>query len=124
MNFISGTLEFLNNRKTLICDGGQTIDLVDWPDLVGSKLTMGIRPEHMELKTEKSSKEITTVLDAKVAVLEPMGHEVIVTCDSNIGEVIGKYTGNTKLKVGQKIHFEFKKENIHFFDENRGKRVS
>ena len=53
MNFISGTLEFLNNRKTLICDGGQTIDLVDWPDLVGSKLTMGIRPEHMELKTEK-----------------------------------------------------------------------
>ena len=123
MNFISGTLEFLNNRKTLICDGGQTIDLVDWPDLVGSKLTMGIRPEHMELKTEKSSKLINTVLDAKVSVLEPMGHEVIVTCDSNIGEVIGKYTGNTKLNVGQTIHFEFKKENIHFFDENSGKRV-
>ena len=77
MNFISGTLEFLNNRNTLICDGGQTIDLVDWPDLVGPKLTMGIRPEHMELKTEKSSKVVNTVLDAKVSVLEPMGHEVI-----------------------------------------------
>ena len=40
-----------------------------------------------------------------------------------VGEVIGKYTGNTKLNVGQTIHFEFKKENIHFFDENSGKRV-
>jgi len=123
MNFISGTLETLNNRNSLICDGGETIDLVDWPDLIGSKLTMGIRPEHMELKTEKSSKEINTVLDAKISVLEPMGHEVIVTCDSNIGEVIGKYTGNTKLKVGQTVHFEFKKENIHFFDDNSGKRI-
>ena len=124
MNFFSGTLEVLDNKHFLRCDGGETIDLVDWPDLIGSKLTMGIRPEHMELKTEKSSKAVTTVLDAKVAVLEPMGHEVIVTCDSNIGEVIGKYTDNTKLKVGQTIHFEFKKENIHFFDENSGKRVS
>jgi multiple sugar transport system ATP-binding protein len=124
MNFFSGTLEVLDNMHFLRCDGGETIDLVDWPDLIGSKLTMGIRPEHMELKTEKSSKGITTVLDAKVSVLEPMGHEVIVTCDSNIGEVIGKYTDNTKLKVGQTIHFEFKKENIHFFDEISGKRVS
>ena len=47
-----------------------------------------------------------------------MGHEIIVTCDSPAGEIIGKYTDKEKLEVGQDIIFELNKESIHFFNEN------
>lgn len=84
----------------------------------GSTLTLGIRPEHMSLKTKQKKIPNKSFIEAKISVLEPMGHEIIVTCDSPAGEIIGKYTDKEKLEVGQDIIFELNKESIHFFNEN------
>ena len=118
MNFISGVYESDKNNKKLRINNEQTIDLIDCAAMNGSKLTLGIRPEHMSLKPKQKKTPNKSFIEAKISVLEPMGHEIIVTCDSSAGEIIGKYTGKEKLEVGQDIIFELNKESIHFFNEN------
>ena len=117
MNFFLGTLETGEASTKLRFENDDTIDIFGCPAAIGSRLTLGIRPEHMRLKARKSKEKNQTVIAATISVLEPMGHEMIVTCDSSAGEIVGKYTDKEVLEVGQEIYFELNRENTHFFDQ-------
>ena len=74
-------------------------------------------PDSNSQVRSKSKEKNQTVIAATISVLEPMGHEMIVTCDSSAGEIVGKYTDKEVLEVGQEIYFELNRENTHFFDQ-------
>ncbi|MGA1136863.1 MAG: hypothetical protein ACO30K_11610, partial [bacterium] len=60
---------------------------------------------------------------AQISVVEPMGHETILTCETAFGEITGKYTGARKLSPTQLVHFHVNKEKLHYFDAETGKRL-
>ena len=48
-------------------------------------------------------------LDAEISVIEPMGHETVVICDSNYGELTGKVESSHTLKENMNVKLIIKK---------------
>ena len=124
MNFFSGVVERAKNKFNLNLEGGGSILLSECPVEEGSEITVGIRPEHLLLSINKTATVGVMHLSAEISVMEPMGHETVVTCEGVGGEIIGKYMGEEVLSVGQNIYFEIKPERVHFFDMNTGVRLA
>ena len=56
-------------------------------------------------------------LDAEISVIEPMGHETVVICDSNYGELTGKVESSHTLKENMNVKLIIKEEKIYQFDK-------
>jgi multiple sugar transport system ATP-binding protein len=104
----------LNGKCTIV---GSEIFLPPPPgDQSFDLFSMGIRPEDITLSSEGEFSGV-------IALTEPLGVETIVHISNGEVNLISLVTGLIDLKVGEKITFNIKKENIHYFDQ-QGDRIS
>jgi multiple sugar transport system ATP-binding protein len=76
---------------------------------------LGVRPEDLLISAQKSN---TSVFEADVYVVEPMGPTVMVdlrTGEQALKSIISSTTG---LVAGNKVWVGFEDDKIHIFDEN------
>ncbi len=123
MNFAAGVLEGNPEAKRLITPSGGSIEIGTCPYPAGTKMELGFRPEHMEVAEKADHNEDQISINAQISVVEPMGHETILICETAFGEITGKYTGARKLIPTQQVHFQVNKEKLHYFDAQTGKRL-
>ncbi|MGE8490473.1 MAG: TOBE domain-containing protein, partial [Paraburkholderia nemoris] len=101
-----------------LTDGGEIV-LEGTPAsaVLGAKITLGVRPEHIETMADKPD---TTM---EVEVVEPTGAET---------HLYGKIGGNTwcvttrqrsKVEPGQRVTLRLPAEHIHLFDTESGRRL-
>ena len=77
-------------------------------------VTMGIRPEDMHEVTPQDPPN--RVFDAKVEVVEPIGHEIYLDVTVGTFEVIARVSPDTPVKVGQTIKLAATVDKLHAFD--------
>ncbi len=84
----------------------------------GKKVTLGIRPEDIfdaNLASNVAATAENTV-DAKVDVLEPLGHEYVAYLGMGSHNVIATIDNETRVKEGQTAQFAIDLDAIHIFD--------
>ncbi len=82
----------------------------------GQKVTLGVRPEHLELADDG--------LSLKVAVVEPTGSETHVICRMQDRDVTAVFRERHAFKPGQAIHLRPTADAIHLFDGQSGARLN
>ena len=61
---------------------------------------------------------------ATVRLVEPTGHESIVTLDIAGRPVIARSPGDTALRIGETVKFDLRRDRLHLFDRDSGKRLN
>jgi multiple sugar transport system ATP-binding protein/alpha-glucoside transport system ATP-binding protein len=82
-------------------------------------IDIGIRPEHLKQTTKQKA-----VLSGTLDVVEQLGDHVLAHLVTGQGnEFIAKFETLGDIKLGDTLHFDATKENIHFFDKTSGARL-
>src|SRR5690606_36194891 len=119
MNFLKGTLRRDAVSLAVELADGSSVPLR--PDMAGEHgrpVTVGIRPEHVELKPAGEG------LETRVEVLEPTGAEVHVTASIDGAPFTAVLHDNESLKTGQKVHCGFNRHCICPSDPERGRGLA
>jgi multiple sugar transport system ATP-binding protein len=87
------------------------------PDV--TDLTLGIRPEHIELTDGDAPNAVPT----EVEVVEPMGELSYVYVEIGGETYTASIGGEVQLRAGDSIHITFPEEKIHLFDSHTGEAV-
>jgi len=84
----------------------------------GKKVILGVRPEHIYDADRPCPVAITpaNTINAKVDVLEPLGHEYTTYLFTGKHNIVASIDGGTKLKENQQANFAVDLEQIHVFD--------
>lgn len=77
-------------------------------------VTMGLRPEDVHETTPQDA--ANSVFDAKVEVVEPIGHEIYLDVTVGNSEIIARVSPDTPVKVGQTIKLAASLDKLHAFD--------
>jgi multiple sugar transport system ATP-binding protein len=122
MNFAEGVVVNRTQGSGLalkLADGGEIVlEGAPASARVGAKLTLGVRPEHIETITE------TPDASMEVEVVEPTGAET---------HLYGKIGGNTwcvttrqrsKIEPGERVTLRLPAPHIHLFDTESGRRLA
>ena len=117
MNFIEGTIATDENGLMLATEGGAAFPLPEGSATPGMRITLGIRPEHVEV-TQHS------LIALNVDVVEPTGAETHFY--SRIGEAPFCVAVHHRLDVtpGQMVHLNFPANRVHLFDTQTGARIN
>jgi multiple sugar transport system ATP-binding protein len=122
MNTLEGTVARDGDTTVLRLDGS-TVALP--PDVGGplsqrnvERVVIGIRPEHLQFDT-------TGLLDAKVTVVESLGHERHVICRLDDGQMLiaRQPSSATPPAEGEAVHLAAPSEHVHVFDAETGARI-
>lgn len=113
MNLIEA--EVIDTHLVRFVDGQQLMLVSSQP--VGTRLMVGIRPEHLCVATEGPK------LDVKVDVVEPTGAETLVTCTGPSGALIAALRDRVALEVGGILSLKIPTDRCHLFDINTGKAL-
>jgi multiple sugar transport system ATP-binding protein len=118
MNFISctvtlrdGTLCFVAPGLVLPVPAAKAKALAGYKD---KAVTMGIRPEDVHEATPQDP--ATSLFDAKVEVVEPIGHEIYLDVMVGTAEIIARVSPDTPVKMGQTIKLAATVDKLHAFD--------
>jgi multiple sugar transport system ATP-binding protein len=84
--------------------------------MAADRLTLGIRPEHIELAERSARNAIGT----DVGVVEPMGEVTYVYVEIGNTTYTVSVDGETRINAGDRIAVRFPEEKIHLFDERGG----
>jgi multiple sugar transport system ATP-binding protein len=79
-------------------------------------ISLGIRPENVVLGSGEGT--------ATIRLVEPTGHESIVTLDIDGRAVITRAPGDTPLQIGETVRFSLRMDRLHFFDRATGVRLN
>ncbi|WP_108460480.1 ABC transporter ATP-binding protein [Devosia naphthalenivorans] len=119
MNFINGTVTSADGT-TLAVDLGAlgTISLPRDAKLgAGQSVTVGIRPEHLQLGTGDFTLDITP------RIVEHLGIHTVLYSTLPAGEnFVGLFEGDPKVSDGQPVTLGFTRDQVHLFD-SAGKAV-
>ena len=89
----------------------------------GRRVYLGFRPEHMQLADVAKPPKGHISVGGEIKVVEPMGHETLLTCDGGFGEMVGKYEGEKHFLPSESIYFHIRTDRLHFFDLESGIRI-
>ncbi len=78
--------------------------------------TIGIRPEHVEVVEGDG-------IEGTVEVVEAVGSESILYVDSGGKRIVIKTLKSGPFKIGDKVHFRFLPDKIHYFSPDTGLRI-
>jgi len=94
-------------------------DTVDAVDEASERLTMGVRPEHIELAESDRKNAIATTIE----VVEPMGE--ITYAYFTVGDTTytASVEGERRINAGDRVHVVFPEDKIHLFDQTTGEAV-
>ena len=118
MNLIEGTLRRNGNGMTF-SRGDWQIDLgrLDDPNSPDEQsVRLGFRPEHLVLSDSGD--------EARVAVVEPTGHELIVVFDLQGNRVIGRLDPELRLAPDDVVRLAPRRDRIHLFSTADGTRMN
>jgi multiple sugar transport system ATP-binding protein len=110
MNFVEGAIDdgaFVSDSLRLRLNTSQLSQLSGQ-----SKLTMGIRPEHVHVLTEPHDGAIA----ASVYVTELMGNETFVFLSVGSNRLIARAPADFRADVESKVWLRIATEKAHFFD--------
>ncbi|GLQ54397.1 ABC transporter ATP-binding protein [Devosia nitrariae] len=113
MNFIEGTCTSAANGKVAIDLGPLgTLELDrDAPHLAGETVTVGIRPEHLELAGGDFTMSITPTL------IEHLGiHTVLYAQVPGARSFIALFEGDPDVAEGRPVDIGFARADVHLFD--------
>ena len=82
----------------------------------GGACKLGVRPENLRLAAEPGD----IVLPAKVALLEPLGSETLVSLKLGVSEVIARLSASFKEPPGTPISLHLNPAHLHLFDSKSG----
>ena len=85
----------------------------------GHALVLGVRGEHIEIRKDKKG------VEAEVCFVEILGNTTNLLCKLANSEDEFNVTiqERSSLQPGDKIHIDFKGENIHLFNEQTGRTI-
>jgi multiple sugar transport system ATP-binding protein len=113
------------NMIPSVVNGGGMLDLAsggtvafDRPLPSGRRVTLGIRPEDLH------PDEGRPVVEGKVMVREPLGHETLIYVGTATGEIIAKADGRTPPEVGETVRLGALPETMHVFDAETGEALT
>jgi multiple sugar transport system ATP-binding protein len=118
MNFAEGEVVAGDGGLTLLLADGMRIPLTGQQLQPGAKVTLGVRPEHIETGTAQDGMPMT------IEVIEPTGAET---------HLYGKVGGDTwcvttreraALEPGQRVTLRLPAAHRHLFDTESGRRIA
>ena len=112
MNFVEG---YLSDGGASFRNGDWSLQLPESGGEDGRQVHLGFRPEDMRIAAAG--------LRARVAVVEPVGHEVIVIFDCNGSEIIGRFSPDVKLQPTDVVHLAPRIDKLHLFAVEDGCRL-
>ncbi|MEX0629520.1 MAG: sn-glycerol-3-phosphate ABC transporter ATP-binding protein UgpC [Chloroflexota bacterium] len=80
----------------------------------GSEVTVGFRPEHLELGDDAAGP--TVRLAASVDVVEFLGDQELIHAQAAGGEVLAVVSSDHRLKSGDRVEFQLGLDKLHLFD--------
>lgn len=117
MNFIDGRL---SDDASQFRSAGWSVRL---PDSIrataadnGQAVQLGFRPEDLRIADSG--------MRASVAVVEPVGHEVIVIFDYDGTEIVGRFSPDVSLQPQDVVHLAPRSDRLHVFDAASGRRLN
>jgi multiple sugar transport system ATP-binding protein len=123
MNFAAGVISDVGGKTGLETDTGVAIGLAGCHVAQGRRIHLGFRPEHMQLADGAKPPKGHISISGDITVVEPMGHETVLTCDGGFGEIVGKYEGEKHFRPGDNVHFHIRTDRLHYFDLETGIRI-
>jgi len=114
MNFVEGTVaagKFISDALQIPLRPEQLTELTD-----RSQLTIGIRPEHIQVLTEPRDGAIA----ASVYVTELMGNETFVFLSVGSNRLIVRAAADFSAELERRVWIEITTNKIHFFDPVSG----
>ena len=111
MNFIEGRIEanrFVSDALQIPVSGPEP----------GSQLTIGIRPEHIQVLSEPQDGAIA----ASVYVTEQMGNETFVFLSVGANRLIARAPADFRAELESKVWLQFATDKLHFFEQS-GPRI-
>jgi multiple sugar transport system ATP-binding protein len=81
-----------------------------------STVKLGFRPEDVVIDDAGTP--------ARVAVVEPIGHEVIVIFDSAGSNIVGRFSPELKLRADDTVRLLPKPDKLHLFATSDGRRLN
>ena len=82
----------------------------------GAGLTLGIRPEHVEISADGG-------LPAELTASDYLGADTIVTARIGGQDINARLSGHYQVTPGETVRLAWAKENVHFFDAATGRRI-
>ena len=123
MNFATGEISNSGRKTVLETDSGVVIALASCHVPQGRRVHLGFRPEHMHLADAAKPPKGHISISGNITVVEPMGHETVLTCDGGFGEIVGKYEGDKHFRPGESVQFHIRTDRLHYFDLSTGIRI-
>ena len=123
MNFATGEISNSGRKTVLETESGAAITLASCHVAQGRRVHLGFRPEHMQLADAARPPKGNISISGDITVVEPMGHETVLTCDGGFGEIVGKYEGEKHFRPGETVQFHIRTDRLHFFDLETGVRL-
>jgi len=118
MNFIpctvtaqDGNLFFKAPGLSLPVPAGKSKAIAAYRD---KAVTLGVRPEDLHEATPQDPP--ASVFNAKVEVVEPIGHEIYLDVTVGTSEIIARVSPDTPYKMGQAIKLAASVDKLHAFD--------
>lgn len=107
------------------------LDLADGPDGMvlagnavppvaegpGAGLTLGVRPEHVDISANGG-------IPAELTASDYLGADTIVTARIGDQEINARLSGHYQVSPGEIVLLSWARENVHFFDAATGNRVT
>ena len=126
MNFIEGKVNNVSKASSIIgLVDKKTLKLKTGNLNMNQDIILGLRPEDISVTNKKPTNSKDDIeIDAEISVIEPMGHETVVICESNYGEITGKVESNTNLKESMNVKLRVCQDNVYFFDKDSQKNLS
>ena len=125
----SPSMNFLSVKFTETADGGviehpafelsmstETAELVDQNT---DKLTLGIRPEDIVIRSSNDEGEVTATVD----VVEPLGDRTVLYFDVGDETLTATVSGDRLIRKNDTIEVHFPEEKIHLFREATGEAI-
>ncbi|SFB17342.1 carbohydrate ABC transporter ATP-binding protein, CUT1 family [Poseidonocella pacifica] len=99
--------------------GGTALDLGEIAASDGTRIDLGIRPEHLERTDPEKS-----LLHPMVEVFEPLGSDTMAICNFEGQELTARLDPKVTLRPNTPIPLGFDPANLHFFDSESGQRLA
>src|SRR5881409_824313 len=80
----------------------------------GQQVTLGIRPEDLQLATGSDPREYC--FDAVVDVVEPLGSEILLDLKAGPNVIVARVEPTVRAKLHDKLRLGLHPERVHFFD--------
>ena len=145
MNLLDGHLEGAGSSRVFRC-GDWSVPLGTLPLMEDSlapdkRVRLGVRPEDILIQRASSSRSPAegshrrgaspppsppngNGVAARVAVVEPTGHEAIVVFDFRGNELVARLNAEITLRPDEPVKLAFREEKLHVFDATDGRRLN